>query len=236
MDLRRTSQGPPGDFRSLATVASASWRFMFNGTMIETGTTSVPARHARQQCGVSRLGASHVHDTAAGTVLRNVGHRPAPLPRPARGHARSRTSPGRAPGQHRPGGHSRRRRRPLGKRAAMPTPTCPPTLPRADDRLAARADQRRSNGGAASATTRGSSATGRTRPTTCAADGSPSPAPSTRSSSPTRWLRRCASCGCWTPTANDWCSGSAPTTTAPPRCHRRRPGRADRVRGGRGQP
>jgi len=42
---------------------------------------------------------------ASGTVLRNVGHRPAPLPRLARGHARSRTSPGAAPGQHCPGGH-----------------------------------------------------------------------------------------------------------------------------------
>jgi hypothetical protein len=29
-----------------------------------------------------------------------------------------------------------------------------------------------------------------------------------------RWPRRCASCSCWTPTANDWCSRSAPTPTA----------------------
>ena len=39
--------------------------------------------------------------------------------------------------------------------------------------------------------------------------------PPTRSSSPTRSPPRCASCCCSTPTANDWCSASAPTTTAP---------------------
>jgi DNA replication protein DnaC len=38
---------------------------------------------------------------------RHVGHRSAPLPRPTPGHARPGTPTGRAPGQHRPGGHSR---------------------------------------------------------------------------------------------------------------------------------
>ena len=36
-------------------------------------------------------------------------------------------------------------------------------------------------------------------------------APPTRSSSPTRSRQRCAICSCWTPTANDSCSASAPT-------------------------
>ena len=39
--------------------------------------------------------------------LGNAGHRPEPLPRPARGRARPGTPTGRAPEQHRPGGNSR---------------------------------------------------------------------------------------------------------------------------------
>ena len=43
-------------------------------------------------------------------------------------------------------------------------------------------------------------------PSICAADGWPSPIPSTRSSSRMRSPRRCASCSCSTPTASDWYS------------------------------
>ena len=35
--------------------------------------------------------------------------------------------------------------------------------------------------------------------------------PTTTSSSPTKPRQRCAICNCWTPTANDSCSASAPT-------------------------
>ena len=50
-------------------------------------------------------------------------------------------------------------------------------------------------------------------PTICAVERSLSPARSTKLSSPTRSLLRCASCCCWTPTANVWCSRCGPTTT-----------------------
>jgi hypothetical protein len=61
----------------------------------------------------------------------------------------------------------------------------------------------RSDGDPASATTKRSSATGKSRLTICVVENSPFLAGSTRSSFPTKWLRRCATC-VRTPTANDW--------------------------------
>ena len=83
-------------------------RLTFDGQIIETGTTSYRLAHARaatrrQLTATSRRWRCEPGRYSPG----NAGHRPAPLPRPARGHPGPGTATGRAPEQHRPGGNSR---------------------------------------------------------------------------------------------------------------------------------